>query len=232
MLKRLVAVTATLACLSLLASCGNEGEGKASDPATSSSSSSSEPGAGGSKCEYPADGTEPAKAATPPPAETTQTGEVPVTIATSVGDIKATLDADRAPCAVNSFVSLAEQSYFNDTDCHRLTTQGIFVLQCGDPTASGMGGPGYTIADEADGSETYGPGALAMAKTQSPDSGGSQFFLVYDDSSSLPPEYTVFGQVDEAGIKILQQVAEEGTADGGPDGSPKTPVNISSVTIG
>ncbi len=216
MLKRLVAVTATLACLSLLASCGNEAD---------------EPAAGGVECAYPDDGSEPAKAATPPPAETTQTGEIPVTIATSAGDINATLDADQAPCAVNSFVSLTEQNYFDDTQCHRLTTEGIFVLQCGDPTASGMGGPGYTIADEADGSETYGPGTLAMAKTQAPDSGGSQFFLVYDDSSSLPPDYTVFGQVDEAGVKILQQVAKKGTADGGPDGAPKEAVTISAVTL-
>ena len=142
------------------------------------------------------------------------------------------LDADRTPCTVNNFLSLAEQGYFDDTQCHRLTTQGIYVLQCGDPTASGMGGPGYTIPDEVDGSEKYGPGVLAMAKTQYPDSGGSQFFMVYDDSPSLPPQYTVFGTIDEAGVALLEEIAAKGTADGGPDGAPKEEVTISGVTVG
>jgi peptidyl-prolyl cis-trans isomerase B (cyclophilin B) len=95
-----------------------------------------------------------------------------------------------------------------------------------------MGGPGYTIADEVDGSEKYGPGVLAMANTGDPDTGGSQFFLVYADSSVLPPEYTEFGTFDEAGVKLLEQVAAKGTAEGGPDGTPKEAVTISGVTVG
>jgi peptidyl-prolyl cis-trans isomerase B (cyclophilin B) len=238
MLKRLLPATAALMTLSLLAACGNEADNdEAVDPSTgastpSESETSSEEAAAGTTCEYPEDGSEPAKAVEPPPAEATATGTVSGTIATNVGDIAVELDADRAPCTVNNFVSLAEQGYFDDTQCHRLTTQGIYVLQCGDPTASGMGGPGYTIADEVDGSEKYGPGVLAMAKTSAPDSGGSQFFMVYADSGVLPPDYTEFGTFDEAGVKLLEEVAAKGTAEGGPDGSPKEAVTISAVTIG
>jgi peptidyl-prolyl cis-trans isomerase B (cyclophilin B) len=237
MLKRLLPATAALLALSSLAACGNESDqDEAVDPTTSASSESSsasqEPAAGGTSCEYPEDGSQPAKPVEPPPAEATASGTLDGTIATNVGDIAIELDADRTPCTVNNFVSLAEQGYFDDTQCHRLTTQGIFVLQCGDPSASGMGGPGYTIADEVDGSEKYGPGVLAMAKTSEPDSGGSQFFLVYADSSVLPPDYTEFGTFDEAGVKLLEKVAAKGTVEGGPDGTPKEAVTISGVTVG
>jgi peptidyl-prolyl cis-trans isomerase B (cyclophilin B) len=160
-----------------------------------------------------------------------QDGQVPVTVATSAGELGVTLDADAAPCTVHNFVSLAEQGWYDDTTCHRLTTQGIYVLQCGDPTASGMGGPGYTIPDEVSGEETYPAGTVAMAKTAAPDSGGSQFFLVHDDTE-LPPEYTVFGQVDAAGLDVLRSIAKVGTATGAPDGPPKDDVRIESVTTG
>ncbi len=130
-------------------------------------------------------------------------------------------------------MSLAEQSYFDATTCHRLTTEGIFVLQCGDPTATGTGGPGYTIPDELSGEETYPAGTLAMAKTPYPDSGGSQFFIVYDETP-LPPQYTVFGTVDAAGIKAVAEAASAGADDSnGPgDGAPKTAVDIEDVTVG
>ena len=139
-----------------------------------------------------------------------------------------TLDAEGAPCTVNSFLSLAEQEYFDDTDCHRLTTEGIFVLQCGDPTGTGSGGPGYSFADELDGSETYPAGTLAMANA-GPDTNGSQFFVVYDDSS-LPADYTVFGALDEASTKTVADIAEKGTDSGASDGAPKEKVTIESVS--
>ncbi|HWM75783.1 MAG TPA: peptidylprolyl isomerase [Nocardioides sp.] len=182
------------------------------------------------ECQYPEAG-EPAKEVQPPDNLAADAGDVSVTIETSAGQLDATLDGAAAPCTVNSFTSLAGQGYFDGTTCHRLTTEGILVLQCGDPTASGMGGPGYTIPDEVDGEETYPAGTLAMAKTSQPDSGGSQFFVVYDDTE-LPPEYTVFGTIDEASIEAVRAVAAEGTAEGGPDGAPKTPVEIESVSIG
>lgn len=181
-------------------------------------------------CSYPSDSSPASKPVTAPDVDPTVSGEVPAVIATSVGDLAVTLDADATPCTVNSFLSLAEQGYFDNTECHRLTTQGIFVLQCGDPTASGMGGPGYSFADELDGSETYKAGTLAMANA-GPDTNGSQFFIVYGDTN-LPPSYTVFGQLDEASTKIVADLAKNGTESGSPDGAPKTPVTITAVTAG
>lgn len=216
-LTRPLALGSATALLALsLAACGDDPEPAAED---------------GVACDYVDDGTEPAKDVSPPPAQAEKSGEVPATMTTSAGEIGLTLDADAAPCTVNNFVSLAEQGWFDDTQCHRLTTQGIFVLQCGDPTASGMGGPGWTIPDELSGEESYPAGTLAMAKTAAPDSGGSQFFLVYDDTQ-LPPDYTVFGQVDDAGLDVLRSIARSGTATGAPDGPPKEKVTIESVTTG
>ncbi len=153
-----------------------------------------------------------------------------MTIATSAGDLAVTLDADATPCTVNIFLSLAKQAYFDGTSCHRLTTQGIFVLQCGDPTGTGTGGPGYSFADELSGSETYPAGTLAMANA-GPNTNGSQFFVVYADTQ-LPPSYTVFGHLDEAGTQIVARIAAEGTASGASDGTPKKPVTITGVTQG
>lgn len=244
MFKRLLAATATLVCLSTLAACGNERDGKAVDPGASDTTSDtgsdteSEPtdefpseASPAATCEYFEDGS-PAKEVNLPPNEATVAGQVEVTFETSLGDIAATLDADATPCTVNSFISLAEQGYFEDTPCHRLTTSGIYVLQCGDPTGTGMGGPGYRIEDEVDGDEKYVAGTLAMAKTPDPDSGGSQFFLVYDDSLTLPPDYTVFGTISAAGVEILRGLAAQGTDSGAPDGPPSDPVDITAVTIG
>lgn len=230
MSKRLGPVLLLLATAAL-AGCGDDDSGSATD--TSSDTSATSAPAQDVSCDYPADQFGAAKENEPPPSAPTVAGEVTATVATTIGDMTFTLDADKAPCTVNSFVSLAQQNYFNGTHCHRMTTQGIFVLQCGDPTASGTGGPGYTIPDELDGSEAYPAGTLAMAKTSAPDSGGSQFFIVYEDTQ-LPPDYTVFGTVDEATVTAISQVASQGTDDSnGPgDGAPKQDVEIETVTIG
>jgi peptidyl-prolyl cis-trans isomerase B (cyclophilin B) len=207
----LVAVVAALA----LAGCSGDSSDTARD-------------ATGEPCTYSSDGSQPAKEVELPPDMSAVSGDVPVTITTSAGDVDATLDADATPCTVNSFVSLADQGYFDDTTCHRLTTEGIFVLQCGDPTASGAGGPGYSFEDELSGKETYRAGTLAMANA-GPNTNGSQFFIVYADSQ-LPPAYTVFGQVDESGLKVVTEIADKGTDTGAPDGAPKETVEIRSVT--
>ncbi|MCI2266305.1 peptidylprolyl isomerase [Sediminivirga luteola] len=165
-----------------------------------------------------------------PPEEPEVAGAVDAVIATDRGEIGLTLDADGAPCTVGSFAHLAGSGYFDDTECHRLTTEGIFVLQCGDPSATGTGGPGYRFADELTGQETYDAGTLAMANA-GPDTNGSQFFLVYEDAP-LPPDYTVFGQIDEAGLQVLRTIAEAGTEDGGADGRPSGGVVIEGVSIG
>lgn len=230
--RRPLLAAASLLTALAFAGCGGDGDGDdvASDPTPTASpdTATSAPAEAGA-CEYPEDGQQPATPIEAPPAEPSVSGEVPVLISTSSGDIPATLDADAAPCTVNSFVSLAGQGYFDETPCHRLTTEGISVLQCGDPTGTGSGGPGYSFADELTGSETYPAGTLAMANA-GPNTNGSQFFMVYGETP-LPPSYTVFGTLDAAGLKVVEKIGEKGTADGGPDGAPATPVFITSVTF-
>ncbi|GAA5148601.1 hypothetical protein GCM10023340_22650 [Nocardioides marinquilinus] len=200
-----------------------------SDSAPTGPASSAAPG-GSVQCDYQPDG-QPASVQLPP-AQASDQGTVTAEVTTSIGELVFDLDAAGAPCTVNSFVSLADQGFFDGTTCHRLTTESIFVLQCGDPTATGTGGPGYTIPDEFPPAPDYGPGTLAMANTGLPQSGGSQFFIVYDGpDTQLPPGYTIFGQVSQ-GIDLVAQAAAEGTVEGGPDGTPAVPVDIESVTVG
>lgn len=163
-------------------------------------------------------------------------------IRTNRGDMAIAMDAAKTPHTVNSFKHLADKGFFDDTKCHRLVTQGIHVLQCGDPEGTGMGGPGYTIPDEnltalgkpgKDGTVTYKAGTVAMANTGQPDSGGSQFFLVFKDSK-LPPTYTPVGTLDDAGLKAVQKIAEDGVGKGGQapsDGPPKKPVKVEKVSV-
>lgn len=189
---------------------------------------------GAVRCEYPPAG-EPAKPADPPPTANVPTqGEVTATLELTAGDITITMDRSKAPCTVNSFVSLAEQGYFDNTVCHRLTDYGIFVLQCGDPSATGRGGPGYTYADELGpikdaGLDAYPAGTVAMANA-GPDTNGSQFFLVYADSQ-LSPDYTVFGTMDQAGIDVVGGIASQGV-DAGDKTSPIAEASITAVTLG
>ncbi|MFD3337377.1 peptidylprolyl isomerase [Streptomyces sp. NPDC058700] len=166
-------------------------------------------------------------------------GTYTMALKTNEGDITITMDAAKTPRTVNSFKSLADKKYFDGTKCHRLTTGGIFVLQCGDPKGDGTGGPGYTIPDEnlgalgkagADGSVTFPAGTVAMANTSQPNTGGSQFFLVYKDTK-LPPAYTPFGKIDAAGLKAVQDVAGAGVVGGATDGAPKKAVTIEKATV-
>lgn len=221
MSKRPLTLIAALVLAAGLTACGGEDE-TAADSAPVDN-------ANAVPCTYTEEGGA-AKEADLPPDMSAYDGDVPVTITTSAGEVSATLDAAAAPCTVNSFVSLAEQGYFDDTICHRLTTQGIFVLQCGDPSGTGGGGPGYSFPDELTGDEKYGPATIAMANA-GPDTNGSQFFLVYGDSSVLQPDYTVFGEMDPEGLKVVEEIGAAGTADGGPDGAPATEIGISAVTV-
>ncbi|MER7517489.1 peptidylprolyl isomerase [Streptomyces sp. NPDC126499] len=159
-------------------------------------------------------------------------------LTTNLGDITITMDAAKAPRTVNSFKHLADKKYFDGTKCHRLTTSGIFVLQCGDPKGDGTGGPGYSIPDEnltglgkagADGSVTYPKGTVAMANA-GPNTGGSQFFLVYKDTK-LPPSYTPFGTFDAKGVKLVEDVAKAGVAGGSGDGAPQKAVTIQKAAV-
>ncbi|MEV0482380.1 peptidylprolyl isomerase [Streptomyces sp. NPDC050508] len=135
-------------------------------------------------------------------------------LATTCGDIDIALKTSAAPHTVNSFNFLAGKGFFDHTKCHRLTTSGIYVLQCGDPTGAGTGGPGYTIPDEnlKDTSlkgGTYPAGTVAMANTGQKHTGGSQFFLVYKNST-LPASYTPFGTISASGMKVLNKIAAAG----------------------
>ncbi|MFG1814753.1 peptidylprolyl isomerase [Kribbella sp. NPDC049174] len=179
-------------------------------------------------------GTEAASKKVNPPADgkTKASGTSKVSLNTSIGDLQVTLDSSLAPCAVKNFLSLVGQKYYDNTKCHRLTVgEGLQVLQCGDPTASGSGGPGYSFADEVYPTLTYGRGILAMANS-GPNTNGSQFFIVYGDASGLSPNFTAFGTVDEPSLKLIDKVAEAGVVpEGGPtDGAPVTPVEIKTAS--
>jgi peptidyl-prolyl cis-trans isomerase B (cyclophilin B) len=224
------------ALLLALTACGGGSSSKtAEDPGASPSQSQSESSTSGVTCDYPTDPQAATRKVDPPPATPDVQGQVAVTVKSSMGTFGATLDADRTPCTVNSFVSLAKQGFFDNTPCHRLTTtpSTIFVLQCGDPSGTGTGGPGYTIPDELSGNETYGAGTLAMANTGQPNTGGSQFFIVYRNTP-LPPQYTVFGHVDAAGLEDVRKVAKQGSdnANAQGDGHPKVAVTLQSMSVG
>jgi peptidyl-prolyl cis-trans isomerase B (cyclophilin B) len=225
MLKRLAAVAACLSVLTL-AGCGNESDGTAAGTADGTADETT-------TCEYPADGQEPARDVEPPAADAPAEGAVTATITTNFGDIGLSLDAAAAPCTVNSFVSLAEQGFYDDTPCPRIgDLEGSGILQCGDPTGTGSGGAGYSFADELSGDETYPAGTLAMANA-GPDTNGSQFFLVFRDSQ-FSPDYTVFGTIDEAGLATIDAIAAEGNDGAHPagGGTPNKAVTIEKVTVG
>jgi cyclophilin family peptidyl-prolyl cis-trans isomerase len=165
-----------------------------------------------------------------PPATPDYKAVYQATINTNRGRIVIDLLNSKATCTVNSFVYLASKKYFNNTSCQRLTTSGIFTLQCGDPTGTGHGGPGYKFDDENLPGATYTAGTVAMANT-APDSDGSQFFLVYKDSP-LSASYTPFGKI-VSGLAVITNVAKAGSDDAGGsgDGQPKEKVVIESVTV-
>lgn len=195
------------------------------------------PAAAFGECAFVATPDQPASKPAPLPDLTTAptSGTAAVTLETDRGAVPLTLDRAQGPCAVENFLGLTAAGYYDDTPCHRLTTsESLSVLQCGDPTGTGGGGPGYTFneepptdlaADPSGAGAVYPRGTVAMAKTSEPDSSGSQFFLVYADSV-LPPEYTVFGTIGEEGLATLDAIAAAGTADGGQDGAPAQPVTI------
>lgn len=198
----------------------------------------------GANCQYPASPEPAAKPVKPP-----RTGKVPTdpaqvsaSMATNQGHIGLMLANNESPCTVNSFASLIGQKYFDNTKCHRLTTSpGLGVLQCGDPKGDGTGGPGYQFANEyptdqyppndpkAQEPVLYPRGTLAMANA-GPGTNGSQFFLVYKDSQ-LPPQYTVFGKIQDDGLATLDKIAKAGVAGGGDDGPPASDVTITSLLL-
>ncbi|PRQ11998.1 isomerase [Corynebacterium sp. 13CS0277] len=190
-------------------------------------------------CEYSSDGLEAAKQVSlPPTTGVPTTGAVTLTLKTNDGDIPMVLDRSVSPCTVNAITHMAKEKYYDNTVCHRITTQGIHVLQCGDPTGTGTGGPGFSFADEFpvnDESQntgtpvTYPRGSIAMANSGA-NTNGSQFFLNYG-TSPLPANYTYFGEVGEEGLKTLDTIAARGAEGGVSDGAPAETVTIEQATV-
>jgi peptidyl-prolyl cis-trans isomerase B (cyclophilin B) len=228
----------------------------ASASATTSAAAVAEPA---THCTYITKGVAAAaKKASVPPAAPNYKATYTAAIHTNLGTIDMNLLNSKATCTVNSFVHLATAGYFNASQCHRVTaTNGLYVLQCGDPYAKattkltcaqaanspGTGGPGYEFTTEnltslpttqtsSGTAATYTAGTVAMANSGSAGTNGSQFFLVYKNST-LGPDYTPFGTIT-SGLDILQKVANAGTSctySGPGDGAPKEKVVINSVTI-
>ena len=216
-------LTLTIAVGALLAACGDDTTTESGGTTASTSAATGDP----STVCAPADGSA-AKQATftqyPPVCIEPGKGYAAV-IETNHGTLHATLRADIAPMTVNSFVNLARYHYFDGTTCHRAIKD--FVVQCGDPTATGQGGPGYEFADELP-TEAYQVGSIAMANA-GPSTNGSQFFIITGpNGAALPPQYSLFGQVDEADLPLVADLnALSNTA----DGPPLEPIDIISVTI-
>ena len=148
-------------------------------------------------------------------------------VTTSTGDLTIELDQTAAPETVNNFVFLARNNYFDDTVCHRVIRD--FVVQCGDPTATGTGGPGDQFADELPQDGSYQLGSSAMANS-GPDTTGSQFFILSGPSgASLPPLYSLFGQVPDADLGVVAAMNDLGSADS--SGIPTEEIRILDVTI-
>ncbi len=160
-----------------------------------------------------------------PPMQLEDGTEYQMILATNCGEIVIDTFADKAPETVNAMLWLAGEEYFDSTLCHRLVTEGIFVLQCGDPTATGTGGPGFELPDEnlptAEG-VNYPAGTVAMANA-GPGTSGSQFFLVYEDTT-LPADYTIWGEVS-SGLDIVERIAEAGVSTVAPP-APAAPIGI------
>jgi peptidyl-prolyl cis-trans isomerase B (cyclophilin B) len=137
----------------------------------------------------------------------------------------------RAPITITQLATLARGGYFNNTLCHRLTTQGLYVLQCGDPTATGSGGPNFTYRDEnlpAEALNNYPAGTVAMANS-GPGTNGSQFFFVFADTT-LGANYTIWGTITQ-GLDIVRAIAKAGVKGGGADGAPNQVISINRVTV-
>jgi peptidyl-prolyl cis-trans isomerase B (cyclophilin B) len=220
----LVAVLALAALAQLLLTSGDSG---ASAPSASASATAS---------------------ATPSAAAGVNTGDVPAStlaegrtwtgaLALNGIPLGIELDGALAPQAVSSTISLIKSGFYQDVTCHRLTTGGFFVLQCGDPKGTGTGGPGYSYGpiENAPADNVYPTGTLAMARQGgNAYSMGSQFFIVYD-KTTIPADavggYTVLGKVTSGLDQIKAKITDSGVADGTSDGAPAVPTRITQVSV-
>ncbi len=244
-------VVVVLIAIWIIVAVAGGGDKKKSTTASPSASAV----AGAATCQWlpnPDPSASPAPSANPdlknvgtPPTTVPGTGTSTMTINTNQGTITASLDLAHAPCAAASLAYLAGKGFYNNTSCHRLVNTGFYVLQCGDPSGTGQGGPTYSYATEnlpTGKRPTYVVGDIAIANTGADNSNGSQFFIVYRDtpdgqddgsgqvSSALAANYTLVGHVT-AGIEAVQKVGAGGVQGDSGDGKPKIPVDISAVTV-
>ncbi len=154
-----------------------------------------------------------------------------IDLVTNCGSVNIALDK-KAPMTTAIMTFLAQKKYFDQTECHRVTIAAFYVLQCGDPTATGTGGPGFKFADENLPTTTtnniYKAGTVAMANS-GPNTNGSQFFLVYKDSP-LPAKYSVWGHITK-GLPIVKAIAAAGVSTGTADGKPRQRVVIKKAIV-
>ncbi len=205
----------------------------ASPSASPSASSSASPSTSVAGCTKAPDPTVKTQSWTQPGGQPLPTDKLTfMKLSTNCGDIVIQMDAVKAPKTTQALAFLAAQGYYTDSDCFRLTTSGIFVLQCGSPTNNGQGGPGFSLPDEnlpASGSNNYPAGTVAMANA-GPGTGSSQFFIVYKDTT-LGPNYTIWGKV-VSGLDVVTKVAAAGVQGGGADGKPVQPIVITKAATG
>lgn len=174
---------------------------------------------------------------TPPPPGIAEDREWVGTMTLNDIPLGITIDGVNATQAAANFIDLSQSGFYADVGCHRLTTEGIFVLQCGDPTGTGTGGPGYNFGPLENVPEDgfYPAGTIAMARAQAEDSQGSQFFIVYEDTQLAAPGYSVFGQVtsglDALKTAVIDQGVDPALSNSASDGAPMVPVQITSITL-
>ena len=224
-----VAVVGVVLAIALVAGLGGEDKKKTNTPGASGKYGNT---GGSATCSYAAGGEAARKVdGIPPTTGVRNTGTQQVTFETTRGKITATLLTSKAPCTVNSLVFLSQQGFYDNTPCPRVVNSGIFVLQCGDPSGTTSGGPGYTYADENLEGATYPAGTLAMANSGGGASNGSQFFMVFKDTQ-LPASYTPFGTIT-SGLDVLKKVAAAGDDGSNPagGGKPKLSISLTKVTV-
>lgn len=224
----------SLACLTLLAfavgglsGCGDGSSSYSDSSAPSNAVASMTPG---SDCPK-ADGSSPRRTTfSDAPGLCIDTKKTyTTTMATDVGTMIIDLDAAKAPMTVNNFIVLSRFHFYDGLTFHRVVP-GV-MAQGGDPEGNGQGGPGYMIKDELPSAGAYKVGSVAMAKTQDPDTGGSQFFIVSGGQGvALPPNYALFGQVAK-GLDVLKKIDADGNRDGSQEGTPVKTHHITTVTI-
>ncbi len=228
-----VAIAVTLSGSNSGTSAGTSPTGSAADSSAAPSSAATSSIPGLSCTAAPAVPGSPQQFSSPPDPSLAQSSTWVATVKTNCGTIELKLDGARAPQTVASFIFLAQKGFFANSPCQRLTTSGIFVLQCGDPTGSGSGDPGYGYGIEnAPPNGDYPTGTLAMARTSDPNTNGSQFFIVYKDTQ-LPTTgggYSIFGEVTR-GLDIVDKLAQQGVTGGGADGAPAQPISILGVSV-